>query len=116
MTENPERRQVDQWTGTGALTHKGNTLGVVRYRIVLQQAFEGTWGLFGFGRRREVAGRTEFTFWIDHGPIDLWRWMGTTLTLHLEDGRRIDVVHDGARFVAARETLGRGECGERGAG
>jgi hypothetical protein len=95
-----ERRQVAEWSGMGQLTHDDRPLGPVRYAIVVFETFHLVRSRF-LGSKERVAGPQEMVFWVDHGRIDMWPLMGVTLTLHLEEGRRVDVTHDGSRFVAA---------------
>jgi len=87
---------VEETSGTGELLLKSLVLRQVRYRIKVFQ------GMFGNGMpnptQRTVEGSVDFVD--DAGAADL---VGASLTLKLEDGRRIGVtIADDAGTIQQR--------------
>jgi hypothetical protein len=87
---------VEETSGTGELLLKSLVLRQVRYRIKVFQ------GMFGNGlpnpTQRTVEGSVDFVD--DAGAADL---VGASLTLKLEDGRRIGVtIADDAGTIQQR--------------
>lgn len=101
-----EQRQIAEWVGRGYLSRDSTRIGDVGYVIGVLQSFQTVRPWFGRLRTEEVPGSEELMFRIDHGNIDLWLLTDVPLTLYLEDGRRVDVIHNGHRFVAASKISG----------
>lgn len=102
MSERREQRRVERCAGTGTVTRDGVTLGDVTYVMEIWQTFHMLRTL-GPGPEQEVAGLRDINITFINHELDafgLWQDRAT-LTLHLEDGRRLDGFLDGDSFVAS---------------
>lgn len=102
MSERREQRRVERCTGTGTVMRGGVALGSATYVMEIWQTFHILRGL-GPGPEEEVAGTKEISITFIRHDLDTFRlWQDrATLTLHLEDGRRLDGFLNGDEFVAS---------------
>lgn len=96
-----ESRRVEVHQGDGQLSRDGTLLGDVSYTIEIYQTFHIVTPVSGQGRE-EIPGVKESVIDIDVesvNPRELRR--GGTLTLHLSDGRTLNVFASGDGWTAA---------------
>lgn len=101
MSERRERRRIERTAGTGTVTLGGVALGSATYVMEVWQTFHIP-RAFGDGGG-EVAGLKELKITLIRHDLDsfkLWQER-VTLTLHFEDGRRLDGFLDEDEFVAS---------------
>lgn len=89
-------------SGTGTMSRAGTPLGAVSYLLEIWQTFHIVQGL-GPGPAQEIEGMKEIRLRLVRHKLDtfaLWQ-DSATLTLQLEDGRRLDGFLNGDVFVAS---------------
>jgi hypothetical protein len=102
MSERQEQRRIERSGGTGMVTRDGVALGSATYVMEVWQTFH-VFRTFGPGPKQEVAGMKDINIRFVNHELDsfkLWK-ESATLTLHLEDGRRLDGFLNGDEFVAS---------------
>jgi hypothetical protein len=102
MSERREQRRVERCAGTGTVTRDGVAVGSVSYVMEIWQTFHII-RTFGPGPEQEVEGLKEISITFIRHQLDTFRlWHErATLTLHLQDGRRLDGFLNGDSFVAS---------------
>lgn len=101
MSERQERRRVERVAGTGTVTRDGAAIGTATYLMEIWQTFH-ILRTFGAGGG-EVAGMKDISITLVRHDLDTFKlWQErATLTLHFEDGRRLDGFLNGDEFVAS---------------
>jgi hypothetical protein len=102
MSERREQRRIERSAGTGSMSRAGAPLGTVSYILEIWQTFHIVQG-FGAGSAQEMEGLKEIRLRLMHHTLDtfaLWQ-DSATLTLQLEDGRRLEGFLNGDMFVAS---------------
>ena len=101
MSERRERRRIERAAGTGTVKRDGAAIGSATYVMEIWQTFHilRTLGTGG----GEVAGMKDISITLIQHDLDTFRlWQERAfLTLHLEDGRRLDGFLSGDEFVAS---------------
>lgn len=104
MSERREQRRIERNAGTGTMSRAGAPLGTVSYLLEVWQTYHIVKG-FGAGPAQEVEGMKEIRLRLVRHTLDtfsLWQ-DSATLTLQLEDGRRLDGFLDGDMFIASSQ-------------
>ena len=102
MRERRESRRVERSAGVGTITRDGTILGTVSYVLEIWQTFHIV-QTFGPSPAQEIPGMQEIHIQFVRHELDtfaLWQ-QNATLTLQLQDGRRLDGFLDGNKFVAS---------------
>ena len=101
MSERRERRRIERTAGTGTVTRDGVALGSATYVMEIWQTFH-ILNTFGAGGE-DVAGMKDISITFMSHDLDTFKlWQEpATMTLHLEDGRRLDGFLNGDEFVAS---------------
>lgn len=104
MSERREQRRIERSAGKGAMSRAGAPIGTVSYLLEIWQTFHIVQG-FGAGPAQEVQGMKEIRLRLVRHTLDTFAlWQGSaTLTLQLEDGRRLDGFLDGDMFIASSQ-------------
>jgi len=102
MSERREQRRIERTAGRGTVSRAGAPLGTVSYLLEVWQTFHVVQG-FGAGPAQEIEGMKEIRLRLVRHTLDtfaLWQ-DSATLTLQLEDGRRLEGFLNGDMFVAS---------------
>ena len=102
MSERLVQRRIERSAGTGTMSRAGAPLGTASYLLEIWQTFHIIQGL-GPGPAEEIEGMKEIRLRLVRHSLDsfgLWQ-DSATLTLQLEDGRRLDGFLNGDMFVAS---------------
>ena len=102
MSERREQRRIERGAGTGTMSRAGAPLGTVSYLLEIWQTFHIV-QTFGPGPAQEIEGMKQIRLRLVRHTLDtfaLWLDSGT-LTLQLEDGRRLEGFLNGDMFVAS---------------
>jgi hypothetical protein len=102
MSERREQRRIERSAGTGTLSRGGAALGTVSYLLEIWQTIHII-RTFGPGPAQELEGLKEIRISLVRHQLDTFKlWHDSaTLTLQLEDGRRLDGFLNGNTFVAS---------------
>lgn len=102
MSERREERRIERSTGTGTITRDSAKIGMATYVLEIWQTFHIT-RAFGPGPEQETAGMKDIHITFVRHDLDTFRlWQDRAmLTLHLQDGRRLDGFLNGDEFVAS---------------
>lgn len=106
MSERREQRRIERCAGTGTMSRAGASLGTASYLLEIWQTFHIVQG-FGAGPAEEVEGMKEIRIRLVHHTLDtfaLWQ-DSATLTLQLEDGRRLEGFLNADMFVASGQLM-----------
>jgi hypothetical protein len=102
LSERREQRRIERSAGTGVMSRDGAALVTVSYLLEMWQTFHFV-RTFGPGSEQEIEGMKEIRIHLVRHDLDtfkLWHERAT-LTLKLEDGRRLDGFLDGTSFIAS---------------
>jgi hypothetical protein len=102
MGERREQRLIERSAGKGAMSRAGAPLGAVSYLLEIWQTFHIVHG-FGAGPAEEIEGMKEIRLRLLRHTLDTFAfWQdSTTLTLQLEDGRRLEGFLNDDMFIAS---------------
>jgi hypothetical protein len=101
MRERRTQRRIERSAGTGSMSRAGAPLGTVSYILEIWQTFHIVQG-FGAGSVQEMEGMKEIRLRLMRQTLDTFAGQDSgTLTLQLEDGRRLEGFLNGDMFVAS---------------